>query len=826
MAGFTLNVSAPAFRRCCAILGVMSMLLLTHRIVNPCPPFTPSRSAWAIFPERIALPDHQRPFQMWTNWQRQRGRFKAIARERNLASWSAYTGIATRWLEPAVYELPLENLDAFIRDNFQLEELPDQARYRDNPFFRNARDPRLRGALEYLLFAKSCRKGRPGSGEVGSLLALGEVLCRDASDAWLQSRYAYQLVRLAHASGKDAQARTLYRELMPPDTSTGKVIRWWALERAAGAAYRQGDRAYAAYAFAQVFDRAPGRRRVALLSFQVDHDSTFQQALAHGQDTREKAALYAVRAMDPRAFVLEEIRHIRRLNPAHAWIPLLWAREISKVETALLDLRADPQNVPPGTHPLPADPKAYARTLIDFGEEATRSSKDPYAGFFRLGAAYCHYLLGAFTQARALLERLETDQAPGGAISGSLSQSLLLLLDIQATEDMTLADADRFYERWRALPQPDATDPASQEGNTPEPIPFSEPLRRLNGLFYTASDGIAQALCDKVYQSALQKGDTALAALCVTDRFPFESDVLEQWRTWLFGAKASSFARWQVTEAEDSTTLDLRLHAFQGVTALRKNQIFDALEHFKKYSWLSERENAFFPVVLLDPFAMQIERERGGFYGPNQDTLPQKRIIQDRFDFAVQLLARQQRLERNDTGAARAAFELGCAYLNASFYGPHWYLLGDYHSNKLYLSGALTANRQSLLKQTERPYMRCFRDMRIPRQYLQEALERTESSDSALRSDIHLQLARCAQIEVMQHPQMQCYANFYRLAWDIAHPDPYCFRREDLHLLGALDSAQLAPAQAYRRHLRQARSFYQGPVSRHPCSYVRYLAAP
>ncbi len=165
-----------------------------------------------------------------------------------------------------------------------------------------------------------------------------QQLARSTTDAFLKERYGFQAVKLAMILGQPETCLKLYDELIQP-IKTKTFISDWAFSRKAGATLAMGDTAKAIYEFAQVFERCPSRRREADLSLRSKGIRFQEKALSYCQNDAEKAAVYALCAIQPLEDGLPMLKKIVELNPQNKLIELITAREINKNEYYSLTVR-------------------------------------------------------------------------------------------------------------------------------------------------------------------------------------------------------------------------------------------------------------------------------------------------------------------------------------------------------------------------------------------------------------------------------------------------------------------------------------------------------
>lgn len=205
-----------------------------------------------------------------------------------------------------------ENIDAWV--NYTGGKLPDtlisKAIYAEESAAVRALTSSLEqknpDAVAYLTFAWAADDGQgnpwnPNASQADSTQVPQELeeakkRYQTTKDAFLKERYAFQAVKLASEMGDSEQAQQLYDQLVNP-LPKKTFISDWGLCRRAGASLALGDTAKAIYEFAQVFDRCPSRRKAAETSLRKYGIQFREKALQYAKTDRERAAVYALCAI-------------------------------------------------------------------------------------------------------------------------------------------------------------------------------------------------------------------------------------------------------------------------------------------------------------------------------------------------------------------------------------------------------------------------------------------------------------------------------------------------------------------------------------------------
>lgn len=255
---------------------------------------------------------------------------------------------------------------------------------------------------------------------------------RTATDAFLKERYGFQAVKLAMMLNQPDACVKLYDELIKP-LKAKSFISDWAYARRAGASMAMGDTAKSIYEFAQVFERCPSRRREADLSLRMKGVMFQEKALSYCQNDAEKAAVYALCAIQPFQDGLPFLKKMVELNPKNSLIELIAAREINKTEYYSL-----------GQIPYTEDTLAfeahrkespsYFEELKAFTAESAENKNLNNPAFWYTAASYLAYVNKEYDQASEYLTKAQAQPTQNNYLKQQMAvQQMLLLIAKQET---------------------------------------------------------------------------------------------------------------------------------------------------------------------------------------------------------------------------------------------------------------------------------------------------------------------------------------------------------------------------------------------------------
>lgn len=261
-------------------------------------------------------------------------------------------------------------------------------------------------------------------------------------DGFLKERYAFQAVKLAAQARQYAQSRKLYDELVRP-LPKKTFLSDWAYCRHAGILMALGDTAQAIYGFAQVFDRCPSRRREAEASLRIYGIRFREKALDFCANNREKAAVYALCAIQPKQDALPFLKEMVRLNPENPLIELVMAREINRNEYYFFQDSApiygyDEAGRTDSLRFVDRHKEApdYFNQLRSFALESAQNKTLKNPAFWYTATAYLDYLGKAYADAKTHLEQASRQPTANPILKKQIALQQMLLLTAQ-TETIT-----------------------------------------------------------------------------------------------------------------------------------------------------------------------------------------------------------------------------------------------------------------------------------------------------------------------------------------------------------------------------------------------------
>lgn len=285
--------------------------------------------------------------------------------------------------------------------------------------------------------------------EMKSALKKAKALYDEIGDPFLKQRYGYQVVRLFHYLDRYEEGIQFFEE-QKAALQYHSQFYYWILEQAAGMYRSNVQNELASYYFGLVFSECSARREVALQSYRITSQLEWDRIQELCKTSDEKAALYAMRALQPNNYVLEEMENIYIINPESPFLDLLLMREVKKYESDLLHRiwSKDKGALQPAdfrehlSNPPLLEFIAFCETVVADGRRKQTQSWE-----FALG--YLHFLRRDFEGARTVFSELQSQ----------LTDSVLALdvklfkfvSDFAALDQMLIEEESQWLENYQQL---------------------------------------------------------------------------------------------------------------------------------------------------------------------------------------------------------------------------------------------------------------------------------------------------------------------------------------------------------------------------------------
>ncbi len=318
-------------------------------------------------------------------------------------------------------------------------------------------------ALAYLVFAKKCesfvvmkfegweqeQKEKANPKTIADLLATGQALLDQTTDAFFKQRYAFQLVRLAYYQQPDKQQVVdLFDKIVP--TNEKNYIYYRTLLHKAFALKTLNKRSEANLLFAEVFNQSADLRCLAFKNFAIYKNNKFYEGIDEaawnetiGKQTNAdlKAALYLLRASSE-----------YKLNPVFFANSFQTGANIEQLEVFLLrQLKAAESEL---YLPNLQQTVALDSAKLTFGEIAIDATQvaDNQGFFGRIWSAIVNFFKGLFGSKTSNNQNNQTPEVLYGQIYGyqetkDYTKNLTENPDLKTIEETAVAIAEKYPQQ-------------------------------------------------------------------------------------------------------------------------------------------------------------------------------------------------------------------------------------------------------------------------------------------------------------------------------------------------------------------------------------------
>ncbi len=664
----------------------------------------------------------------------------------NLArEWSGYCGTpvtdkdALQFVNKFAWK-DLNNLYYNAEKNQPLK-IPDSVKQNSmTGYFMRSKDLE---ALGYIMFAKKAEPFVTGdvweplnrdSLKMDKLLKGGQQLYTVAKKDFFKLKYAYQVLRLAHYSGRYKDVIRLYDEYSPAINSTKGVLQPLCLALKAGALFRSGQNKEAAYLFSKVFSTTPAKRISNFLGFSwsVSRMANREEYLSLCKDNTERAAMLALFSLGDAGNELGTLSEIYTLTPSAEVLEVLAVREINKLEEKYLtpSLKKQAGGKSSYGYWLNEDSDSTALNAVKEGQELhglfhrmAAEGKTANSGLFETGAAYTAYIVRDFVSARRyinaakkltlttkvkdqlmLTDLLVTISEKGSLDAAAETQLLpsLQWLYQKAKEEKPVSIGWHEETLWRNFYSNLMSEVLAkryhQQNNLPKEILCVGAAERIKPVGY---DGAVSFMRDKLTSSELEK----LFALMESK----QNNAFEQ-----FLLSNNVITKGAVVD-------------FAGTAYLRDNQ------YDKAIAWFGKTTDKKSQLIRTNPF-IELLYDR-------EEALPaEQKFTTTKMAFAREMQKLLQLANTDKANTAKHYYKYALGLYNMTYYGHAWQLVQYYRSGS---DGyVIPKDGSAFMKE----YYGCF----SAQEYFKKAME--ASADKNFKARCLFMMAKCSQKQV-KRPQ-------------------------------------------------------------------------
>ncbi|WEK37370.1 MAG: hypothetical protein P0Y53_07645 [Candidatus Pseudobacter hemicellulosilyticus] len=398
------------------------------------------------------------------------------------AEWAPYAG--NSFTAEAAYDFvvkfgrkDLSSLYFHLEKNQPLQ-VPDSVLNNGmTKYFQQSKDLE---ALGYLLFAKQVEPYVTGSwsawepiqrdtATMGKLLRNGQQLYAVAKKDFVKTRLNYQVLRLAHYSGRYAECVDWYNK----QAKNGPVglIQQLSISLYAGALNKLDRKPEAAYIFSQLFAGSEVKRISNYMSFDWSvkrfDEKNRQACLKFCLTDAERANLLGLFALGSNVNELKTLQQIRQLSPKSPLLEILLIREMNKLEEFYYEPaskfnKGNKEFISENYttyRPNDSSFQAYAREAKDFArfcEEGANAGSSPDKALYGIAAAHTHLITGNYDACRQWLDNTKK-MNPSPRIQDQWALTNLLLT-INSAKTFNPAFEVQLYPSLQWLEKKAATD--------------------------------------------------------------------------------------------------------------------------------------------------------------------------------------------------------------------------------------------------------------------------------------------------------------------------------------------------------------------------------
>lgn len=665
------------------------------------------------------------------------------------SEWSTYTnGQATeKDAQKFVNKYALKDLTSlyFNVEKNQPLKIPDSVKRNTmTDYFLRSKDLE---ALGYLMYAKKAEAFAAGdiwdmpsrdSLKMDKLIKNGVQLYNVAKKDVFKLKYAYQMLRLMHYSGRYSDVINWYGEYRDDINKTNSVLQPLCLALKAGAHFHIGERKEAAYLFSKVFSQTTAKRISNYLGFvwSVTTGEDRNNYLSLCKSNNEKAWLLALFGLNSAESENNTLEAIFNLDPTNEALQVLAVREINKLEEKYLTPLIQKQ---PGGKSFydywpNEDPEAVARN-VKAGDQAkdlasamhkmAQSGKTNNSGLFETGAAHLAYITRDFGNARKYITAAEKMQLTAKVKDQLMLTSLLVTISEKNKIDAAFEEQILPGLQW--LQAKAKADKPNTMGGWYEVSQWTNFYRNLMTdvlakRYHEQNDLTKEVLCmgaaNEIYagfsnSNAIEFMREKCTSTDVEKLFALmDSKQLNKFEKYLIGFNS----------IKKSTVTD-----FAGTAYLRDYNYAKAAE------WFAKTDDKKSLVINTNPFIDLL-------YDRDERLPSESKFSTTKLAFALEMQQLLQKANADKANASKYYYKYALGLYNMSYYGHAWRLVeyGRSGSDGYYIPDGAT--------NFQKEYYGCY----AAEDYFKKALE--ASNDKNVKARCLFMMAKCSQ-KTVRRPQ-------------------------------------------------------------------------
>jgi hypothetical protein len=673
--------------------------------------------------------------------------------------WAGYCGAtvtatdAKRFVTEFAFK-DVNNLYFSIEKNQPLK-IPDSVKRNSmTNYFLQQKD--LEG-LGYILYAKKVEPHVGGSADywklpqrdsiaMAKLIKNGQQLLAVAKKDIFKLKYTYQILRLAHYSGRYADVINWSGDYAANITGSS-ILQPLCIALKAGALYKTGNKKEAAYLFSKAFSGSVAKRVSNYLGFNWSVNSTVQRSeyLALCKNNKEKAAMLGLFAMGTTNSEVNTLKEIYNLNAGDDLLEVLAVREINKLEeqylTPLLQKEkgrrgffyTSSQNA---TDSALTENSKKAKELMLFLHDAASTGNVKNIGLFETGAAYTAYMLKDFDAAKKYLS---------AAQKMNLTQKVKdqwaltnLLVTINEKEKIDAAFEEQLLPSVQWLEEKVKSEKPIKAG-------YNDVLQWK--IFYR--NLMSEVLAIRYHR----QGDIHKETLCIGTA----DNIMKDPNSYYGYTNGIEFLRNNVTGKDAEKLFSLMDNKQPGKfeaylithNAIKKSDVIDfaGTAYLRDYdyanaiTWFKKQADKKSITINTNPFIDLL-------YDQEEGLAAEAKFRTTKLAFAEEMLRLQKLSETDKINAATYLYKMALGFYNITYYGHAWKLTQYYRSGSdgYYIPDNATAFTKE--------YYGCFK----AHDYFKKAMD--AGTDKNFKARCLFMMAKCSQKQIRQ-PQYYEFGSNY-----------------------------------------------------------------
>ena len=599
-------------------------------------------------------------------------------------------------------------------------------------------------ALGYLMYAKLVEPSVKGGEEdywqapvrdsikMAKQIKNGQQLYGVAKKDFFKLKYAYQVLRLAHYSGRYQDVIKWYDDYKIESNTSSEILSQLCLGLKAGALFHTGDNKQAAYLFSKLFTASTTKRISNYLGFDWSYKNGEDRKnyLSLCKTNEEKANMLALFAIGSADNELPAMKEIYSLNPSGNVLEVLAVREVNKLEEKYLTptLQKQPGGLSSFYYYDADNSDSIAQAgakevteLTSFYHKVAQGGKSSNAGLFEASAAYGAYMTKDFSTAKKYLEAANKLTLTSKVKDQLMLTSLLVTISSKNVIDKSFEEEILPSVQWLFI---------KAKETKPDKIGYWDENQW--AIFYR--NLMTDVLAKKYHaQNDLQK-----EVLCVGSadavgnmynsnsvqflRSKFSSTDVEKMFALMDSKQLNAFESFLISnnKIKKATVID-----FAGTAYLRDYNYDKAMEWFNKSvdkKSLTVNKNPFIDLL----------------YDQEEKLASEGKFSTTKLAFAQEMKRVLQQSSTDKVNAAKLYYKYALGLYNMTYYGHAWELVEYYRGG----SDGYAIPKDATAFQKE--YFGAFTAM----QYFEKAMN--ASSDKNFQARCLFMMAKCSQKQIRQ----------------------------------------------------------------------------